>query len=113
VLHVIEQALAVPMKRFDRPLLRFLSREEMQAILDAPDRDSWAGQRDRALFTTLYNTGARVSEVLHLRLEDLILEEGSPAVHLHGKGRKQRSVLALEIHSHTRPLLEATPEGYC
>jgi site-specific recombinase XerD len=40
---VIEQALAVPMKRFDRPLLGHLDRAEMQAILDAPDRRSWAG----------------------------------------------------------------------
>jgi integrase/recombinase XerD len=90
--HIIEQALSIPMKRIDRPLLGFLSREEMQAILDAPDPDTWVGQRDRALFTLLYNTGARVSEVLHLRLDDLVLEGAAPAVHLHGKGRKQRSV---------------------
>jgi site-specific recombinase XerD len=87
----IQHALAVPMKRFDRPLPEFLSREEIQAILDAPDPRTWVGQRDRALFTTLYNTGARVSEVLHLTARDAILE-GTPAVHIHGKGRKQRSV---------------------
>jgi hypothetical protein len=49
----IERALAVPMKRFDRPLLGFLSRGEMQAILDVPDARSWVGMRDRALLTTL------------------------------------------------------------
>ncbi len=60
-LPVIERTLAVPVKRFDRPMLGFLSREETQAILDAPDTRSWVGQRDRALPTTLYNTGgARV-----------------------------------------------------
>lgn len=117
VLHIIEQALAVPMKRFDRPLLGFLSREEMQAILDAPDRDSWVGQRDRALFTLLYNTGARVSEVLYLRLEDLVLEERSPAAHLHGKGRKQRSVplwrsTAALIRSWKRRLNDFSDHGY-
>jgi site-specific recombinase XerD len=90
-LQVIQQALAVPMKRFDRPLPGFLSREEIQAILDSPDPHTWVGQRDRALFTTLYNTGARVSEMLSLNVADLILE-GTPAVHIHGKGRKQRSV---------------------
>jgi site-specific recombinase XerD len=63
-LGVIEQALAVPMKRFDRPMLGFLTRQEMQAILDAPDTATWAGQRDHALFTMLYNTGARVSEII-------------------------------------------------
>lgn len=66
-LGVIEQALAVPMKRFDRPMLGFLTRKEMQTILDAPDTATWAGQRDHALFTTLYNTGARVSEIIDLR----------------------------------------------
>ena len=48
------------MKRFDRPVLGFLSREEMQAILDTPDAQTWAGERDRALFSLMYNTGPRV-----------------------------------------------------
>lgn len=90
-LGVIEQALAVPMKRFDRPMLGFLTRPEMQAILDAPDTATWAGQRDHALFTMLYNTGARVSEIIDLRVKNLILDT-SPAIHLTGKGRKQRTV---------------------
>jgi len=90
-LGVIEQALAVPMKRFDRPMLGFLTRQEMQAILDAPDTTTWAGQRDHALFTMLYNTGARVSEIIDLRVKSLVLDT-SPAVHLTGKGRKQRTV---------------------
>lgn len=90
-LGVIEQALAVPMKRFDRPMLGFLARQEMQAILDAPDTATRAGQRDHALFTMLYNTGARVSEIIDLRVKSLILDT-SPAVHLTGKGRKQRTV---------------------
>jgi len=88
---VIEQALAVPMKRFDRPMLGFLTRQEMQALLDAPDTTTWAGQRDHALFTMLYNTGARISEIIDLRVKNLILDT-SPAVHLTGKGRKQRTV---------------------
>lgn len=90
-LGIIEQALAVPMKRFDRPMLGFLTREEMQAILDAPDTTTWAGQRDHALFTMLYNTGARVSEIIDLRVKNLILDT-SPAIHITGKGRKQRTV---------------------
>jgi len=90
-LPVIEQALAIPMKRFERPVLGFLSRDEMQAILDAPDARTWAGQRDRALFSLMYNTGARVSEVIGLRVGD-VLVDGSAVAHLHGKGRKERSV---------------------
>lgn len=90
-LPVIQRTLAIPMKRYDKPLLGFLSRDEMQAILDAPDTANWTGRRDQALFTVLYNTGARVSEVIGLRVSDVILE-GSPCVHIHGKGRKQRTI---------------------
>jgi len=90
-LPVIEQALAIPMKRFDRPVLGFLSRQEMQAIIEAPDPRTWAGQRDRALFSLMYNTGARVSEVIGLRVGDVIID-GATAAHLRGKGRKERSV---------------------
>jgi len=90
-LPVIQQALAIPMKRFDKPALGFLSRQEMQAILEAPDPQTWAGQRDRVLFSVMYNTGARVSEVIGLRLRDVIID-GTLVAHLHGKGRKERSV---------------------
>ena len=90
-LTVIEQALAIPMKRFGRPVLGFLSRQKMQAILEAPDPRTWAGQRDRALFSLMYNTGARVSEVIGLRVGDVVID-GTMAAHLHGKGRKERSV---------------------
>ena len=87
----IQQVLAIPMKRFDRPLVGFLSREEMEAVLHAPDSHAWSGQRDRALLTTLYNTGARVSEIIAVRRLDLECERAQ-ALHLHGKGRKERVV---------------------
>jgi site-specific recombinase XerD len=90
-LPVIQRALAIPMKRFDKPLLGFLSRAEMQAILDAPDCTSWCGQRDRVMFATLYNTGGRVSEITGLQVGDVILD-GTAAVRIRGKGRKERSV---------------------
>jgi site-specific recombinase XerD len=89
-LHVIEQALAVPMKRFERPMLGFLTREEMVAVLGQPGT-SWTSQRDHLLLTMLYNTGARVSEVISVHMSDVVLDGGA-CVHLHGKGRKQRSV---------------------
>ena len=91
-LPMIEQALAVPMKRFERPMLGFLTRPEMQAILDAPDPQTWTGQRDRVFFNVLYNTGARVSEVIGLRIRDVAIDGSVAAVHLQGKGRKERSV---------------------
>jgi integrase/recombinase XerD len=55
-LPIIERALAIPMKRFERPMLGFLSREEISAVLDAPEPRGWTGQRDRALLVMHYNT---------------------------------------------------------
>jgi site-specific recombinase XerD len=81
---------AIPAKRFDRPVLGYLSREQVAAILAAPDRRTWSGRRDAALPATAYNTGARVSELTALRVRDVLLDRQA-AVHLHGKGRKQRA----------------------
>jgi site-specific recombinase XerD len=89
-LHVVEQALNVPMKRFERPMIGFLSREEMLAIIGEPG-SSWTSQRDHLLLRMLYNTGARVSELIAIKVADVVLD-GAACVHLHGKGRKQRTV---------------------
>jgi len=89
-LHIVERALAVPMKRFERPMLGFLTREEMLAVLGQPG-DTWTSQRDHLLLAMLYNTGGRVSEIIAVRVADVVLDV-APCVHLHGKGRKQRAV---------------------
>ena len=62
-LHVVERALAVPMKRYERPMLGFLTHEEMLAVLGQPG-DTWTSRRDHLLSAMLYNTGARVSEII-------------------------------------------------
>lgn len=90
-LRTIQQVLAIPMKRYERPLVRFLSRDEICALLDAPNPNTWCGQRDRVMLATLYNTGARVSELIGIRVGDVELDR-SPSVRLHGKGRKERAV---------------------
>jgi site-specific recombinase XerD len=90
-LQVVERALGIPVKRFERPMFGYLSREEMLAVIDAPD-ETWIGRRDYALFLLLYNTGARVSEITTVKVGDVVLEDRAACVHLLGKGRKQRSV---------------------
>ena len=89
-LRIIEQALTVPMKRFDRKMVGFLTREQMQAVIDVPTT-TWLGQRDHLLLTLMFNTGARVSEIIGVRVADVVLGSTS-CVLLHGKGRKQRSL---------------------
>jgi site-specific recombinase XerD len=85
------QVLAIPVKRADRRLIGYLTRPEMDAILATPDNQSWIGRRDYALLLTLYNTGARISEILTLRQRQVALAT-TALLHLKGKGRKERSV---------------------
>ncbi|AGA26504.1 site-specific integrase [Singulisphaera acidiphila] len=85
------RVLAIPAKRYSKPLLGYLTREEMQAILDAPDAATWAGQRDRVLLAVMYNTGARVSEAVGLRRGDLT-DTSARSLRIRGKGRKERVV---------------------
>ncbi len=91
VLALTARVLAIPMKRFERPLLGYLSHSEVKAVLSAPDKTTASGQRDRILFELMYNTGARVSEVAALNRQDIQLPP-IRLVQLQGKGRKQRAV---------------------
>lgn len=81
--------LRIPIKRGAKRTICYLEAEEVAAILAQPDRQTLEGQRDHALFSLLYNTGARIQEALNLCPRDLRLE--APAqVRLQGKGRKER-----------------------
>lgn len=83
--------LAIPGKRADKTLIGALTRPEVEALLAAPDRSTWGGRRDYALLLTLYNSGARVSEVTTLQRAQICC--GPPTfLHLKGKGRKERTV---------------------
>ena len=89
--HLATRVLAIPVKRADRRLVGYLTRREIDAVLAAPDRTQWAGRRDYALLLTMYNSGARVSEVASLQRQHIQLGSTS-SLQLHGKGRKERRV---------------------
>lgn len=113
-LPVAHRVLAISPKRYDKPALGFLSREEITALLDAPDRSRWNGQRDAVLLAVLYNTGARVTELAGLRIADLLLDR-QLAVQLHGKGRKHRVVPLWKITAKQLrawlPRIDPNPDG--
>jgi len=90
-LDLITRILAIPTKRTDHRLVGYVTRAEMDALLVAPDRTTRAGRRDHALLLTLYNSGARVSEITALRRAQVSLGASS-SIELHGKGRKERVV---------------------
>lgn len=85
-----QQIRAIPLKRTQHKTIGYLEEKEMQALIDAADINSRTGIRDRALLLLLYNTGARVSEIVTLELGDLRLHD-SAQLRLIGKGNKQRS----------------------
>lgn len=88
---VIQRVLSIPPKRFERRTVTFLTAEESQALIDAPDQSRWEGRRDRAMLILTIQAGLRVSELIGLSCGDVALDTGSH-VRVEGKGRKQRSV---------------------
>lgn len=86
---LIQRVLGIPQKRFNRALVCFLTRLEIDALLAAPDRTTWIGRRDRTLLLVATQTGLRVSELSGLACQDVHLGSGAH-VRCRGKGRKER-----------------------
>lgn len=84
-----QRILAIPAKRHQRRPIEFLHREEIDALLAVTDTSTWIGRRDRTLFLLAVQTGLRVSELVGLRCQDIVLGTGAH-VHCLGKGRKER-----------------------
>lgn len=100
---IATRVLAIPVKREDKKLVGYLTREEIDAILAVPDRTQWSGRRDHALLLTMYNSGARVSEMTSLQRNQVHFG-ASTFLQLHGKGRKERTV---PLWPHTSRVLQA------
>lgn len=86
---LIQRVLAIPNKRQARPLVGFLTRPEIKALLAAPNPNTWLGRRDHALLLVAVQTGLRLSEITTLRQSDITLGAGAH-VRCQGKGRKER-----------------------
>jgi site-specific recombinase XerD len=86
---LVQRVLAMPKKRFKRKSIEYFTRPEMDAILEAPDQSTQMGRRDRTLLLLGMQTGLRVSELISLRREDVVLGVGAH-VRCTGKGRKER-----------------------
>ncbi|MDN5750416.1 MAG: site-specific integrase, partial [Pseudonocardia sp.] len=86
----IQRVLAIPTKRCDRNLVIWLTEDEVDALLAAPDRATWAGRRDHAMLVLAAQSGLRISELTGLCIADVHLDAGA-YVHCLGKGRKERA----------------------
>ncbi len=89
--HLIARVLAIPPKRHQRRDVHYLTPEEGNALINAPDRRTWTGRRDHSLMLLAMQTGLRVSELITLDCSDVRLDSGAH-VRCHGKGRKSRAV---------------------
>jgi site-specific recombinase XerD len=90
-LYEIQKILSIPTKKKPRPVIPFLTIQEIEILLKQPNRAKESGKRDLVLLATLYDSGARVQELIDLKIKDIRLD--NPAViTLHGKGRKSRQV---------------------
>jgi len=86
----IQRVLAIPGKLHDKREVHFLCRDEINAILAAPDRNTWIGRRDHMLLHLAAQTGLRLSEIVQLERDVVVLGVGAH-VRCLGKGRKERS----------------------
>jgi integrase/recombinase XerD len=86
---LIQRVLAIPQKRCDRRVVNFLTRPEVHAVLASPDLTGWMGRRDHLLLVLAVETGLRVSEIVRLRVSDVVLGRSS-YLRCFGKGRKER-----------------------
>ena len=86
---LIARVLAIPAKRCEQAEVCYLNDAEAEALVAAPDRNTWTGRRDHALLDVAIQTGLRVSELTGVRNRDVELGTGAH-VRCTGKGRKQR-----------------------
>lgn len=88
---IAQRVLAIKSKRYTKKPMDYLTRAEAEALLAAPNQETWAGRRDRTMLLLTLQTGLRVSEVVGLRCQDVVLTTGAH-VRCTGKGRKTRCV---------------------
>ena len=90
-LATIARIMAIPTKRHQRNDLSYLTKPEIDALVQAPDRTTWLGRRDHTLLLTMITTGVRVSELIALKINDVTVATGANHLKVHGKGRKNRT----------------------
>jgi site-specific recombinase XerD len=86
---LIQRVLAIPYKRLARPLVGYLARDEVEALLASVDQSTRLGRRNHAILLVAVQTGLRLSEITGLRRKDVSLGTGAH-VRCEGKGRKER-----------------------
>lgn len=95
LLWLAQDASQIPRRKTFRKKINGMSKKAMQALLSVPDISTRTGRRDLVLLIVMYNTAARIDEILSMKIEHLRLEAGKPHVTVIGKGRKIRTLYLL------------------
>ena len=90
-LYHFQKVMSIPIKKASKTTVAHLTPDAIKLLLEQPDKHTLRGRRDLTLLSVLYDTGARVQELIDIRVEDVILDSPS-VVSLHGKGNKTRRV---------------------
>lgn len=90
LLYHCQRILAMPPKRYEKRTISYLNRDEIESLIAAPDLATWFGRRDHTLILLALQTGLRVSELINLICDDVVLGNGAH-IRCMGKGRKERS----------------------
>lgn len=86
-----QKVIAIPAKKAEKTMVEHLSPEAVKLLLEQPDRNCPKGRRDLTLLSVLYDTGARVQELIDISVGDVVLKTSS-VITLTGKGNKKRRV---------------------
>lgn len=101
-LHSIDQILDIPRKKETIPVIQYLSAAQLERLLKTPAAHKYYGFKDLLILTVMSDTGARVSEVINIRISDIRLDRPATIL-VHGKGNKERYVT---INSKTADLID-------
>ena len=104
----LQKILDIPLKKNVKKVVNYMTTDAMKILLEQPDISSRNGFRDLVIMSLLYDTGARVQEIIDLKVKDIRIDAPS-TVTLHGKGNKYRQV---PIMNNTKQLLNEYIEKY-
>ena len=90
-LYEIQRILSIPVKKGPRPFIKFMTVDEVEILLAQPDLSSKSGRRDLTLLALMYDSGARVQEIIDLQFQDIRVQKPA-TINLHGKGNKFRRI---------------------
>jgi integrase len=110
-LATIARIMAIPTKRHQRNDLTYLTKPEIEALVQAPDQATWLGGRDHTLLLTMITTGVRVSEVIAINLSDVTLTPGAQHLRVHRKAGRTAPPAESRDHHRTPCMAARTRRG--